>query len=112
MHFYDVSNIDKNKHYLVDSFSLTAGQGVEASNPATMELLPLHRIAVPTLVVVGSHDVYASPRQAERIHFGIAGSKLIVIEKAGHFPWLEQPDRFFAAMDKGLASVGVHPASP
>ena len=110
MHFYDVSNIEKNKHHFVDSFLLAAARGVEASNPTTLELLPLHRIRAPTLVVVGSHDVYGSPLQAERIHLGIAGSKLIVIEKAGHFPWLEQPDRVFAAVKKGLAALGVEPA--
>jgi proline iminopeptidase len=111
MHFYDVNNIDKNKRHFVDSFSLAAARGVEASNPPTLELLPLSRITVPTLVLVGSHDVYGSPRQAERIHLGIARSMLIVIEKVGHFPWLEQPDRFFAAVTTGLAALGVEPAA-
>jgi proline iminopeptidase len=111
MHFYDVSNIEKNKHHFADSFSLAAARGVEASNPPTLELLPLNRITASALVLVGSHDVYASPRQAERIHLGIARSKLIVIEKAGHFPWLEQPERFFAAVTKGLETLGVEPAA-
>jgi proline iminopeptidase len=111
LHFYDVASIEQNKHHFVDTFSLAAARGVETSNPAPLELLPLHRITAPTLVVVGSHDVYASPLQAERIHLGIVGSKLIVIERAGHFPWLEQPERFLEAVTKGLAVLGVEPAA-
>jgi len=61
---------------------------------------------------VGASDDRASPLQAERIHHGISGSKLIMIEKAGHFPWLEQPDRFFAAVESGLAALGLHPVTP
>jgi proline iminopeptidase len=71
----------------------------------------LGEIRVPTLVVVGSHDFICSPLHAHRLHLGIAGSKLILIEKAGHFPWFEQPVPFFSKVKQGLAAVQYSPIS-
>ncbi|MFL9454216.1 alpha/beta fold hydrolase [Tolypothrix bouteillei VB521301_2] len=59
----------------------------------------------PTLIVVGSHDFICSPLHAHRLHMGIANSKLILIEKAGHFPWLEQSEWFFNKVKEGLVAV-------
>jgi proline iminopeptidase len=110
LYFSDQSNIEKTKRYFEGStFSIAAARGVEASRDITNpeKLLPLEKIQVPTIIVVGSDDLFCSPLQAERLHLGIAGSKLIVIEKAGHFSWLEQPARFFDAIPKALASLGA-----
>jgi proline iminopeptidase len=56
-------------------------------------------------VVVGSHDFICSPLHAHRLHLGIAGSKFVLIEKAGHFPWFEQPNQFFSKVKEGLAAL-------
>jgi proline iminopeptidase len=40
--------------------------------------------------------------QAERLHRAIAGSELVVIENAGHFNYVEQPESFFAAVRSWL----------
>jgi pimeloyl-ACP methyl ester carboxylesterase len=37
----------------------------------------------------------------------VKGSKLVVIEQAGHFPWLEQPEAFYAGLEDALAHVGA-----
>lgn len=63
----------------------------------------LYRIKVPTLVLVGTHDFITSPEQAQIIQKGIAGSKMVVFERSGHFPWLEEPDAFFAEVRKFIA---------
>jgi proline iminopeptidase len=69
-------------------------------------LADLHRITVPTLVVVGDDDFICDPvSQAARIHLRIAGSTLAVIEDSGHVPWAEQPARFHAEVDAWLAAT-------
>jgi pimeloyl-ACP methyl ester carboxylesterase len=55
-------------------------------------------IAVPSLVV-GSPGDEATPLEAARwLHRHIPGSKLVVIDDAGHLSNLEQPKRFSAAV--------------
>jgi proline iminopeptidase len=66
----------------------------------------LAEIQAPTLVVVGSGDFICSPRQAQRVHHGIAGSKLLLVEDAGHFPWMEQPDAFYDGLRQILPLLG------
>jgi pimeloyl-ACP methyl ester carboxylesterase len=51
----------------------------------------LQTINVPTLVVVGEEDTLTPPGDAQQMHQGIAGSKLVKIPAAGHFSPFEQP---------------------
>jgi pimeloyl-ACP methyl ester carboxylesterase len=66
----------------------------------------LHEIRVPALVVVGREDVYTPVAWAEQLNRDIPGSKLVVIEKAGHMPNLERPDVFNEALGSWLQ--GLH----
>ncbi|MDP9267897.1 MAG: alpha/beta hydrolase [Acidobacteriota bacterium] len=52
----------------------------------------LKTITVPTLVMVGEEDTLTPPADAEQIHQGIAGSKLVKVPGAGHFSPFEQPE--------------------
>ncbi|MBP2703091.1 alpha/beta hydrolase [Microbispora sp. RL4-1S] len=58
----------------------------------------LGSISVPTLVVVGRHDVICGPRWAEELHRGIPGSRLVVLERSGHFGHIEEPAAFADAV--------------
>lgn len=49
-------------------------------------------ISVPTLVVVGEDDKLTPPAQAELLHRGIAGARLVYLPRCGHLPPLERPD--------------------
>jgi len=62
----------------------------------------IHRIAAPTLIVWGSTDGIAAPVYAQEFAKRIAGAKVEVIERAGHLPHLEQPERVVAAVGKFL----------
>jgi proline iminopeptidase len=69
-------------------------------------LFELHRIDVPTLVIVGDDDFTCDPlSQASRIHALIPGSTLAIIGACGHVPWIEQPAQFDAACQNWLNSV-------
>ncbi|WP_217168149.1 alpha/beta fold hydrolase [Streptomyces sp. AC512_CC834] len=66
----------------------------------------LATVEAPVLVVVGADDVYTPVAQAESIHRLVPHSTLTVVEKAGHLPGAEQPDRFNAALLEFLAALG------
>lgn len=55
---------------------------------------PLGTSTVPALVVVGRHDVVCGVRWAEELHRLIPASRLVILEKSGHFGHLEEPERF------------------
>jgi pimeloyl-ACP methyl ester carboxylesterase len=61
-----------------------------------------HRIAVPTLIVWGRQDAIAAPDYAEEFKRRIAGSKVEMIDGAGHLPHLEQPDSVARAVEAFL----------
>jgi proline iminopeptidase len=108
-YFYDPTNLEKYQDaFAVWTFSVDAWKGSEASQWHPVNLVPqLNEIKVPMLVVVGSHDFICSPLQAQQLHLAVAGSKMILIEKAGHFPWLEQPEQFLTLVRKGLTLLGM-----
>jgi pimeloyl-ACP methyl ester carboxylesterase len=54
----------------------------------------LHRIRVPTLLLWGTADRILSPPYGQAYCAAIAGARLEPIERAGHFPHLEQPEEF------------------
>jgi pimeloyl-ACP methyl ester carboxylesterase len=58
----------------------------------------LAKIAVPTLVLVGSQDAITPPEEAERMAAAIPGARFEVIEGAGHLSNLERWDAFNAAV--------------
>ena len=65
----------------------------------------LATIDVPTLVVVGAEDVLTPVSESEILHAGIRGSRLEVIEHAGHVSNLERPSAFNHVLSEFLASL-------
>ena len=62
----------------------------------------LEKVESPVLVIHGRQDPLES---AEEVHETFPGSKLVLLNKAGHFPWLEQPKAFYGALDRFLSEV-------
>lgn len=52
----------------------------------------IHRIAAPTLIVWGKGDRIVDQVYAQEFAKRIAGSKVTLIDQAGHLPHLEQPE--------------------
>ena len=72
----------------------------------------LHRIAVPTLLVWGDKDGLVPPRFGEAYRDLIPGSRLVVLDNAGHAPFDEQKDAFLAAFRdflRGQDGLESHP---
>ena len=108
--FSSMANLEKNRDvFEKTSLSFAATQGQGQSDRASVDLatfLPTMRI--PTLVIVGIDDFVCPPCDAEYFHREIPNSKLIVIENAGHFPWLEAPQQFFDGIRTFLPKLNYH----
>lgn len=93
------------------SQSAQAYQGFKTSKMGDTFLLPtLNRITAPTLVLVGDDDfICPVESQAKRIRAAIPTADLVIIPEAGHFPFLEQRDRFFAKTEAWLSRQGLQP---
>ena len=65
----------------------------------------LKQIEVPALIVVGDQDNYTPVSDAAFMHERIRNSEMVIIEKAGHMPNLEQPGAFNRAVLDFLVRV-------
>lgn len=65
---------------------------VKLVNEDLTDLLPA--IQVPTLILWGSRDQDVPRSAMEIMHARIARSRLVVFEGAGHFPFLDAPEKF------------------
>jgi 3-oxoadipate enol-lactonase len=62
-------------------------------------------VKVPTLVITGSDDRFATPEKAEEVRHAIPGARLVVVDEAGHTLSSEKPDAFNAAVEEFLAEL-------
>jgi proline iminopeptidase len=80
------------------TFHARVGAPWNAEQPH-LDLRPeLADVTTPTLVVVGDDDFICDVVAAREMADRIAGAQLAVIADAGHFPWVEQPAAFRAAL--------------
>ena len=70
-------------------------------NPALRRWL--HRIAVPTLVLWGERDRIVRPDYGRAFQQVIPGARFQLIPAAGHYPYLERPEDFVAAVTAFLS---------
>jgi len=82
-----------------------AATSVYSTNPLKPQMPPISALAdvkADTLILVGRQDPTCPVMVSEKLHEGIRGSKLIEYEETGHFPWIEQPARFFSDITRFL----------
>jgi pimeloyl-ACP methyl ester carboxylesterase len=67
----------------------------------------LGRITSPTLVSVGTLDAVTPVEAAREIADGLPPGlgRLSILEGAGHFPWLDMPDAYFADLEAFITEV-------
>jgi len=106
--FSSNANLEKNRDvFEKTTLSFAATQGQSQSDRSSVDpavFLPVMK--VPTLIIVGDDDFVCPPSASEYLHREIPNSKLLVIENAGHFPWLEQPQQFFDGIRTFLPKLG------
>jgi proline iminopeptidase len=65
----------------------------------------LSRISCPTLITVGRHDWITPVEASEELARHIPGAELIVFEKSGHSPQIEERDSWLSAVRQFLAGA-------
>jgi pimeloyl-ACP methyl ester carboxylesterase len=88
--FTSLGDADARRAFLATTRSVIdpGGQTVTAHDHLPMA------IEIPTLVVWGTRDRMIPTWHATTAHQAIAGSRVELFEGAGHFPHLDEPDRF------------------
>jgi pimeloyl-ACP methyl ester carboxylesterase len=64
-------------------------------------------VNVPVLVITGAHDRITRPQEPEEIAAALPDASLAVVEGAGHFPFIETPDRYLGVIDSWLREEGA-----
>ena len=96
------SMIESRRQRPIDSAAF-ARRMKAAADHDTYDRLP--QIRCPTLVIAGKDDALIAWENSRLIADRIAGSRLVVLEPAGHCFWLEQPEQTHAAIAHFLKAV-------
>lgn len=81
-------------------------QGLTALAERSETCSSLGEISIPTLIICGREDAVTPLAQSESMNAAIKGSKLQIIENAGHVSNLEQPHEFAKYLSEFLAGLG------
>jgi len=73
---------------------------------APVPALHLEDVSAPTLVVGGSLDMLTPPSCSRELAGRFSAGKLEILDGAGHFPWVDEPDAFRSAVGNFLAGLG------
>jgi pimeloyl-ACP methyl ester carboxylesterase len=57
---------------------------------------------MPTLILCGRHDPQYPLSCSEELAAGIRAARLVVFERTGHYPFLEEPEAFWQSVDEFL----------
>lgn len=100
--FTALSDADSRRAFLATTRAVIdpGGQSVAAS-----DYLP-DLADVPVLVVWGTNDMVIPAMHAERAKEAIPGCRVELFDGAGHYPHLDDPDRFAALLGNFIAKTG------
>ena len=62
-------------------------------------------IEAPTLIMVGNEDIITPPALSEQLGTLIAGSRIEIVNGAGHLANIEQPEMFNECVDRFLSEI-------
>ena len=107
LYFHDpAKNIPLFELTMGDQLSLWAFQSQNLADKLspTEQTATLSELRIKTLILVGQFDWMCPVAVSERLHDGIANSELVVLKNSGHFPWIEEPARFFSSIRHFLSN--------
>jgi len=77
-----------------------------SKNQKTFNLVPrLSSIKVPTLILVGRHDWITPLEASMQLSQGISNSRLVIFERSGHSPQIEEREKFQSEVREFLHQV-------
>jgi pimeloyl-ACP methyl ester carboxylesterase len=83
--------------YTAESVQMANARGLGGLSEAEVR-----GIRTPTLLVWGANDKLSPPVNADKLNAAISGSRKVLIDKAGHYPFIEHPDQFNTAVREFL----------
>ncbi len=110
VYFHNPSNLNSlNIKFNVESArsGFRVNQEMSKTNWITpgIDLFPeLNGLTIPTLIIHGRQDIVPL-WTAYEIQSAIKGSKIVVINNCGHFPYVECPDEMMLAIDNFVDSI-------
>jgi len=89
------------------SYSAAAWNHVNANClPKFNTLARLKEIAVPALVLAGGDDWITPAEQNRRVHAELPNAEFAIFEASGHFPFIEEADKFVTTVGNWIAELG------
>jgi pimeloyl-ACP methyl ester carboxylesterase len=106
LYFHDQSKLTKYHDDLAQGpFSAFAFNMVYTHPLPELSVSAIGLVTAPTLVIEGQNDIIVPPVTSDRF-MAVQRPERLIVPKAAHFPWLEQPELFFAGLE---AFVQAHP---
>jgi proline iminopeptidase len=104
--FYDPSHLVEERVRWRDLLAARQGRGSEWHRVARkLDYAPrLSAIDVPTLILCGGHDPQFPSACSEELATGIPSARLILFERSGHYPFIEEADAFWQAVGSFLGA--------
>jgi pimeloyl-ACP methyl ester carboxylesterase len=68
----------------------------------------LGKVRSPALICVGRHDPQAPPACSQELAAGIPDSRLVVFENSGHYPFIEERERFLKTLAQFYAEGALN----
>jgi pimeloyl-ACP methyl ester carboxylesterase len=88
-------------------YSMAAARAFLGGDEPADLLARLGAVPAPTLVVAGAEDTSAGFAPVVAVAELFPRGRSAVIDRCGHFPWIERPIRFREALDPFLAEFGL-----
>jgi proline iminopeptidase len=96
-----VKSIDENTSYSAAAWNHFFATCVP--NFTTVERLC--SLLTPTLILCGADDWIMPQGQSERMHTALTNAELVIFENSGHFPFIEETDRFARVTGDWLSAL-------
>jgi pimeloyl-ACP methyl ester carboxylesterase len=72
----------------------------------------LNEIKVPTMGIYGQKDVIVHPKQYEPLKAGVPHARIEVMPHSGHFPMLDEPEKYISIISSFLETPLTPPPAP
>jgi pimeloyl-ACP methyl ester carboxylesterase len=79
---------------LKSAYTISSSQVAGEKGLGVITEAQVRAIKAPTLLLWGANDTMATVASADRLNAAIPGSRKVLIDKAGHYPFLEHPEEF------------------
>jgi pimeloyl-ACP methyl ester carboxylesterase len=100
--FARLSDAESRRAFLTTTRAVMDARGQSVT---AREYLP-DLVGLPVLVIWGTNDTVIPSRHAARAQEAIPGCRVELFDGAGHFPHLDDPDRFAALLRDFIATTG------